>query len=82
MMQLEAYYVFSKMNLCYYLIMNIDMENAHESALRNESLFLTLQLCLMIIIIFIYLYNVIKYSTEIGDIIFFNKCILHMILFK
>jgi hypothetical protein len=82
MIQLEAYYVFSKMNLCYYLIMNIDMENAHESALRNESLFLTLQLCLMIIIIFIYLYNVIKYSTEIGDIIFFNKCILHMILFK
>ncbi len=82
MMQLEAYYVFSKMNLCYYLIMNIDMENAHKSALRDETFFLTFQIILIIIIIFIYLYNVIKYSTEIADVLFFNKCILHMILFK
>ena len=82
MMQLETYYIFSKMSICYYLIMNIDMEKAHESALKYECLFLLLHLFLIIITCFIYLYNVIKYGSDISSIVFFNKCILHMILFK
>jgi hypothetical protein len=82
MMQLETYYIFSKMSVCYYLIMNIDMEIAHKSALKFEGLFLFLHLFLIVITCFIYLYNVIKYGSDISSIIFFNKCILHMILFK
>ena len=82
MMQLETYYIFSKMSICYYLIMNIDMENAHESALKYECLFLLLHLILIILTAFIYLYNVIKYGSDISSIIFFDKCIIHMILFK
>ena len=82
MMQLETYYIFSKMSICYYLIMNIDMENAHVSALKAETLLLLSQFVLIIIIISVYIYNVIKYGTEIASIVFFNKCILHMILFK
>jgi hypothetical protein len=82
MMQLETYYIFSKMSICYYLIMNIDMENAHVSALKAETLLLFSQFVLIIIIISVYIYNVIKYGTEIDSIVFFNKCILHMILFK
>ena len=82
MMQLETYYIFSKMSICYYLIMNIDLENAHHLALRDEFIFLFIQLLIIIIAISIYLYNVIKYGTEIMLVQFFNKCILHMILFK
>ena len=82
MMQLETYYIFSKMSICYYLIMNIDMENAHKSALTDETLLLLSQFVLIIITISVYVYNVIKYGTEIYSVIFFNKCILHMILFK
>ena len=82
MMQLETYYIFSKMSICYYLIMNIDMENAHISALRDETIFLFAQLFIIIIAISIYLYNIIKYGNEIISVQFFNKCILHMILFK
>ena len=82
MMQLETYYIFSKMSICYYLIMNIDMENAHISALTDETLLLLSQFVLIIITISVYVYNVIKYGTEIYSVIFFNKCILHMILFK
>ena len=82
MMQLETYYIFSKMSVCYYLIMNIDMENAHFLALRDETIFLLTQLFIIIIAISVYLYNVIKYGTEIISVKFFNKCILHMILYK
>ena len=70
------------MSICYYLIMNIDMENAHISALRDETIFLFAQLFIIIIAISIYLYNIIKYGNEIISVQFFNKCILHMILFK
>ena len=58
------------------------MENAHISALTDETLLLLSQFVLIIITISVYVYNVIKYGTEIYSVIFFNKCILHMILFK
>ena len=82
MLQLETYYLFSKMSICYYLIMNEDMESAHVIALRIESILLILQFIIMITAIGVYFYNVIKYRTEVTSIDFFNKCILHMILFK
>ena len=82
MLQLETYYLFSKMSICYYLIMNKDMEYAHEIALKLETILLCLQLIIILSAITIYFYNVIKYSAEVSSIDFFNKCILHMILFK
>ena len=82
MLQLETYYLFSKMSICYYLIMNEDMESAHEIALKIESFLLCLQLIIIIMAIGVYFYNVIRYRSEVTAIEFFNKCILHMILFK
>ena len=82
MLQLETYYLFSKMSICYYLIMNEDMESAHEIALKIESILLFLQFIIIITAIGVYFYNVIRYRTEVTSIEFFNKCILHMILFK
>ena len=70
------------MSICYYLIMNKDMEYAHEIALKLETILLCLQLIIILSAITIYFYNVVKYSAEVSSIDFFNKCILHMILFK
>ena len=82
MFQIETYYIFSKLSICYYLIMNRDMEYAHRRALNIESILLFLKLLIIVSAISIYLYNVVRYSVEISGVEFFNRCIIHMILFQ
>ena len=82
MFQIETYYVFSKLSICYYLIMNRDMEYAHRRALNIESILLCLKLLIIVSAISVYLYNVVRYSVEISGVEFFNRCIIHMILFQ
>ena len=82
MFQIETYYLFSKLSICYYLIMNRDMEYAHIRALNIETILLCLKLFIIVCAISVYLYNVVRYTVEISGIEFFNKCIIHMILFQ
>ena len=54
MFQIETYYLFSKLSICYYLIMNRDMEYAHIRALNIETILLCLKL-LFVPFLFIYI---------------------------
>jgi hypothetical protein len=82
MFQLETYYLFSKMSICYYLIMNKDMDYAHKRALKIETILLCFQLFIIVSAITLYLYNIVKYNFEVSGVDFFNKCVIHMILFN
>ena len=82
MLQLESYYVFTKVPIGYYIVMNKDLEYSHNYAIHIEILLLSLQLLISFFIIFVYILNVIKFRDEISSVEFFNKSILHMILFE
>ena len=82
MFQLECYYVLTKIPLCYYIVMNRDLEYIHENALKIEIFLLTFQLLIICIVIIIYLLNTFKFKEEFSSVEFFNKCVLHMIFFE
>ena len=82
MFQLESYYVFTKVPLGYYIVMNKDLEYIHKFAIEMEIILLSLQFLISFFIILVYILNVIKYRDEITSVEFFNKSILHMILFE
>ena len=62
--------------------MNKDLEYIHKFAIEMEIILLSLQFLISFFIILVYILNVIKYRDEITSVEFFNKSILHMILFE
>ena len=82
MLQLESYYIFTKVPIGYYIVMNKDLEYIHLYAIEIEVILLSLQILISFIIILVYLMNVVEYRDEISCVEFFNKSILHMILFE
>ena len=82
MLQLESYYIFTKVPIGYYIVMNKDLEYSHLYAIEIEVILLSLQILISFIIILVYLMNVVEYRDEISCVEFFNKSILHMILFE
>ena len=82
MFQLECYYVLTKIPLCYYIVMNRDLEYVHKNTIKIEFILLSVQLLITCIVIIIYLVNLFKFKEEYSSVDFFNKCVLHMIFFE
>ena len=82
MFQVEHFYILSRIPLCYYVLGNKDIISTYYSVIENETIFLIIEVALMSLGIIVYVYFVILYGREISSVDFFNKSILHMILFK
>jgi hypothetical protein len=82
MFQLESYYVLTKIPICYYIVMNRDIEYIHSNAINIEIILLSLQFLISLFMISVYFINSVKYRNEIYGVEFFNQSILHMILFE
>ena len=82
MFQLECYYVLTKIPLCYYIVMNRDLEYVHKNTIKIEFILLSVQLLITCVVIIIYLVNLFKFKEEISSLDFFNKCVLRMIFFE
>ncbi len=80
--QAEHFSILSRIPLCYYVLGNQDIISTYYSVIENETIFLIIEVTLMSLGIIVYIYFVILYGREISSVDFFNKSILHMILFK
>ena len=80
--QAEHFSILSRIPLCYYVLGNQDIISTYYSVIENETIFLFIEVTLMSLGIIVYIYFVILYGREISSVDFFNKSILHMILFK
>ena len=82
MFQAENYFILSKIPFIYYVLCIEDIINAFNIFVHNDIIFFVIEVFLMMTGIIIYFYFVILYGREISIVDFFNKCILHMILFE
>ena len=82
MFQVEHFYILSRIPLCYYVLGNKDIISTYYSVIENETIFLIIEVALMSLGIIVYVYFVILYGREISSVDFFNKSVLHMIIFK
>jgi hypothetical protein len=82
MFQIENFHVLSRLPLIYYVLANKDILSSYHSVINGETIFLVIEVLLMLLGIVVYFYFVILYGREVSSVDFFNKCILHMILFK
>ena len=82
MFQVEHFHILSRIPLCYYVLGNKDISSTYYSVIENETIFLIIEVTLMSLGIIVYIYFVILYGREISSVDFFNKSILHMILFE
>jgi hypothetical protein len=82
MFQIENFHVLSRLPLIYYVLANEDILSSYHSVIKGETIFLVFEVLLMLLGIVVYFYFVILYGREVSSVDFFNKCTLHMILFK
>ena len=82
MFQIENFHVLSRLPLIYYVLANKDILSSYHSVIKGETIFLVFEVLLMLLGIVVYFYFVILYGREVSSVDFFNKCTLHMILFK
>ncbi len=82
MFQIEYNQIFTRISICYYVLAHQDIMSFYKSVVKNESIFFFVEIVLMFLGIIVYFYFVVLYGREINTVDFFNKCTLHMILFK